>query len=228
MWKSVEGWRSALKNRVFRDQLLVSVIALPVIVIIMRIYLEHIEIRPGIVFPDPLPSVASPIDFNWVIFAILYSGLLFGLVSLSMYPFRFLLTIRAFVVLILLRMICLFLFPLDSFPGGIPLFDPIVQVPALRFSGLHGLFFCWEGATLALLSMTSRWRDVRTIFAIATVAISALLLLQKAQYAISIVAAPVFAYAAYGMARFATPRDVYESREAGHNGQTAVAVGRSS
>lgn len=226
MWKSVEGWRAAWKNRIFRDQFLVGLVAFPVTSVLMRLYLDDVEMRSGIVFADPLASVSSPVDLNWVIFAILYSGLLLGLISLSLYPFRLLLTMRALVVLAVLRMACLFLFPLGSAPGAIPLSDPIIQLPALQFTGQYGLFFCWEVATLALLSMTSRWKDLRIIFAGATVVLAALLLFQHAQYSIAIIAAPIFAYAAYGMARYTTARDVREVREIDHISRTTVAVGR--
>ncbi len=213
MLKSIDGWRAAFRIGAFRDQFLITVVALPVTVVILRVYLDHIEVRGGVNIPDPLLSLFAPVDLNWVIFAVLYSGLLLGLVSLALYPFRFLLAMRALTALILLRIASLFLFPLDTIPGGIPLDDPIVRLPALRFTGSHGLFFCWETAVLTLLILTARWRDVKIIFVCATVVLSILLILQRAQYSIALVAGPCFAYVAYGFARYITVRDISEVRE---------------
>ena len=208
MKRSVENWFGAWRNAAFRNQFLVSIVALPVVVVIMRIYLDHVEMRSGVVVPDPLLTIFPGVDLNWVIFALLYSGILLGFVSLFFYPFSFLLTIRAFAVMALLRIVSLYLVPLDPAAGSIPLADPIVHVPALHFTGARSLFFCWETATMALLAMTARWRDMKIIFAIAALVISVLILFQRAQYSIDIVAAPCFAYAAFGVAKFITVRDI--------------------
>ena len=215
MLKSVETWRAAFRNGAFRDQFLISSIALPVTAVILRVYAEHIESRAGVSIPDPLLAVLPSIDLNWVIFAVFYSGLIFGFVSLAMHPYRFLQTTRALALLILLRILSLFLFPLDTVQGGIPLSDPILRFPPLRFTRSHGLFFCWETAVLVLLSLTSRWKDMRIIFAGAAILMSILLLLQRAQYSICIVAGPCFAYVAFGFARYITVKDAGESREFG-------------
>ncbi len=211
--KTLERWRVAFRNGAFRYQLLVSAIALPVVAVVLRIYLSHIETRPGTSIPDPLLSLFPPVDLNWLIFAVLYSGLLFGLVSLAMYPYRFLLTMRALASLMLLRIGALFLFPLDTISGGIPLSDPIMQFPPLRFTGSHGLFFSWEVAVLSLLVFSSRWKDVKIIFVCASVLLSVLLILQRAQYSIALLSGPCFAYAAFGFAKYMTVRDVSEFRE---------------
>ncbi len=211
--KTVERWRVAFRNGAFRDQFLVSAIALPVIAVVLRIYLSHIETRPGTSIADPLLSLFPPVDLNWLIFAVLYSGLLLGLVSLLMYPYRFLLTMRALASLMLLRIAALFLFPLDTTSGGIPLADPIMQFPPLRFTGSHGLFFSWEVAVFSLLVFSSRWKDVKIIYVCAIVLLSVLLILQRAEYSIALLSGPCFAYAAFGFARFMTVRDAGEFRE---------------
>jgi len=226
MWKSVEIWRVALRLRAFRDQFLIAVIALPITVVIMRVYLNRVEMRNGVVLPDPMLSIIPSLELNWVIFAVMYSGMLLGIVSLSLYPFRFLLMMRAFVLMIPLRIVCLFLLPLGPIPGGIPLVDPIVHFPVLRFASSHGLFFCWETATMVLLALTAQWKDMKMIFTSAAIVVSLLLLLQHAQYTIGIVAAPCFAYAAFGLARAITVRDIRELRASGRDEKPSAAGGR--
>ena len=212
MLKSVENWRIAFRVAAFRGQFIQSIIALPVAAILMRIYLDHVEVRTGFMIPDPLLTIFPAIELNWVIFAVLYSGMLLGLVSLVASPYAFLLTMRAWTLLMLFRIAGLFLLPLEPGLGSVPLVDPIVRIPALQMSGTHALFFCWEAATMALLAFTARWRDMKIIFGSACGLLSLLLLLQRAQYGVDIIAAPCFAFASLGLARFLTARDIAEAR----------------
>ncbi len=213
MRKSIENWRAAWGNGTFRSQLFVSLAATFVAVAIMRMYLDYVGDRRGVAFPDPILAVVPPIDLNWVIFVVFYSGMLLGIFTLLTYPMRLLVTMRALILMILFRMVCLFVLPLDPSPGSIALIDPIVPYPLLRFTSPRGLFFCWETATLALLAMTARWNDLKVIFGAGTVLISLLLLFQHAQYTFAVVAAPCFAFAAYGIARHFTVKDIAEISE---------------
>lgn len=212
MRRFFDSWRTAWRVGAFRDQFLVSILGLIIAVVAMRFYLGRLELRTGVLLNDPLLSIVPAVELNWIIFTIVYSGMVFGLASLVLYPFSFLLTMRALILMILLRILCLYLLPLDPPAGSIPLVDPLVQMMALRFVSPHALFFSWETATMALLALTARWRDVKIIFACAAAVISVLLLLQRTHYTIDVVAAPCFAYAAFGLAKWITVRDIGELR----------------
>jgi hypothetical protein len=200
----VESWRSAWRIRAFKDQFLVSSAGLLVALILMGLFLDYVETRSGIVLHDPFLSLFSPADFRWVIYSLFYSGMLLGIVSLCQYPYSFLLAMRAFIVVILLRIACLYLLPLDPPAGSIPLVDPLIQLPGVHPVLTRDLFFSWHTASLTLLVLTARWKDMKIIFTCAAVAVSVFLLLQHAQYTIDVVAAPCFAYVAYGIARWRT------------------------
>ena len=113
MGKVVDRWRTAWRLRAFRDQFLVSIIGLIITVVVMRIYLGHIELRAGVVLNDPLLSIIPKVELNWITFTLVYSGMLLGLASLVLHPFRLLLTTRALILMILLRIMCLYFLPLD-------------------------------------------------------------------------------------------------------------------
>lgn len=222
MGKFVDRWRTAWRLRAFRDQFLVSIIGLIITVVVMRVSLGHLELRAGVVLNDPLLSIIPKVELNWITFTLVYSGMLLGLASLVLQPFRLLLTIRALILIILLRLICLYLLPLEPPPGHIPLVDPIVQMPALQFITPRGLFFAWETAMMVLLALTAPWRDVKIIFACMALIISILLLVQRVHYTIDVVAAPCFAYAAFGLAKWITVRDIGELRVSDHSEKTAA------
>ena len=204
MSRFADGWRDAWKDRKFRSQFLASVICLPVALLLLFLYLNHIETRKGIVLDDPLLSIMSPIDFKWITFSLFYSGMLLGFVSLVLFPFSLLLALRAFIVMLLLRVVCLFLLPLDPPVDGFPLVDPFIQIPGIRSVFTRDLFFSWHIAMMALLSYLARWMDMKIIFSSAAVALSVMFLLQHSHYTLDVVAAPCFAYAAFGIAKVIT------------------------
>jgi hypothetical protein len=57
---------------------------------------------------------------------------------------------------------------------------------------------------MALLAFTAQGKDLRIVFSCGAVLISALLLIQHVHYTIDVVAAPCFAYAAFGIGKSVT------------------------
>ena len=191
----------------FKKEAIYSAPVLILALVMMELFLFRIQARQGVVFADPLLGLFPPADVHWIVYSLVYSAVLFGFVSLCMYPFALLLTARALIVLIIMRIVCLFVLPLDPPADIIPLTDPFVSYVGIPVTNVRGLFFAWPPAMLALLAYTAQWKDLKVIFSVGAVAVSGLLLLQHTHYAIDLVAAPVFAYAAVGLARWRTVGD---------------------
>ncbi len=203
----VDRWRNAWRLRIFRDELVISIAVLFVALALLRVFLDYVETRNGIRLPDPL-LLFAPIDLTWVTFALIYSGLLLGVVSLCLTPFSLLLFVRASIVLILLRITCLFLLPLEPPADIIPLADPIIQSQLLRPPFTRDLFFAGDASVMVLLALSARWKDIRVILTSLAVSVSVLQLLQHTHYTIDIVAAGAFAYVANGVAKAWTVEEV--------------------
>jgi hypothetical protein len=186
----------------------VSIVALLVTTVLLRIFLDYVESRDGVAIFDPIVSVFSPIDFRWITLSLIYSGTLLGIISLLLEPYALLLAIRSFVLMIILRIVCLFLLPLQPPAGIVPLVDPLTQWPGTRPVLTHDLFFSGYVAALSLFALTAQWKDMKIIFSGAAVVVSILLLLQHVHYTIDVIAAPCFAYVAYGMAKWLTVVEV--------------------
>ena len=201
-------WRSAWRLRDFRDQLLVSLVGFFLSIILLLVFLDYVETRTGLILYDPFLPLFSPIDLRWITYSLIYSGLLLGLVSLGLYPFSLLLALRAFIAVTLLRMVCLLLLPLDPPPGMIPLLDPYIQLPGIPPVFTRDLFFSWQIAILAIFAFIAQWRDMKIIFSCLALVVAVLLLLQHVHYTIDLVAAPCFAYVAFGLAKWLTIEEV--------------------
>ena len=208
MPKFVGRWRSAWRIRLFRDQFFVSIVALLIASVLLRIFLDYIETREGVSIFDPIVSAFPPLDFRWITLSLIYSGMLLGVISLFLEPYALLLAMRAFVVMIILRIVCLFLLPLHPPAGIIPLIDPLIQWPGTHPILTQDLFFSGHVAALALFAFTAQWKDMKIIFSSAAAVVSILLLLQHTHYTIDVIAAPCFAYVAYGIAKWVTVVEV--------------------
>ena len=197
----VDRWRKVWQFHAFRVQLMWSAPAFVCALILLRLYLDVVEVRSAVALYDPLIAFLPALDLKWIVYSITYSALLLGVSMIAFHPLAFLLTLRAAVVVIVMRVVCLFALPLDPPVGIIPLVDPMIQLPFAYPTLTRDLFFSWHVTVMAMFAFTVPGKDLKIIFSTFGALIAALLLLQHAQYTISVVAAPCFAYAACGIAK---------------------------
>lgn len=151
-----------------------------------------VENRQGVVLVDPVLDLLPSIDLTWPIFAIIYGGLLAALWILRRRPDRLLHLVRAYTLLLLVRCITLWVTPLDPPTDMIVLVDPVAGLgPGGALT--RDLFFSGHTATFMLLTlaMVGPWR--RRIFALGTIVLAVMLLLQHVHYTIDVVVAPFVA-----------------------------------
>jgi hypothetical protein len=208
MPKSLDRWRSAWRSHDFRDQLFVSIAGLVIASAMIIMFLDYIESRNGTVLDDPLLQLFSPVDLRLITFSLIYSGIALGFLSVLAYPFALLVSLRAAVVIILMRVATLFLLPLDPPTDIIPLTDPFIQWPGVPPVLTRDLFFSGYTSLMALFVFVSEWNDMKVIFSCFGVAISALFLVHHAHYTIDVVAAPCFSYVAYSIAKWNTVQEI--------------------
>src|SRR6266850_1385712 len=89
-------------------------------------FLNYIELRSGTSLRDPILDFFSPHDMTWLTFFLIYFSLTIGI--LSLYRHRTLFAfLHAYSLLIMIRMMALYLLPLNPPQGMIPLHDPVVE-----------------------------------------------------------------------------------------------------
>jgi hypothetical protein len=181
-------------------ELIVTIIGLAAALILFSRFLPFVESRPGITIGDILLYLIPPENVTVPIFTLVYGAVALGLVSLAPHPGELLLTLRAYTLVVLIRIVTLYLLPLAPPHGMILLIDPIYSLgPGLTVT--KDLFFSGHTAMMVLLSLTARERWLRRTFAIGAVVMAILLLIQHCHYAIDILAAPFFTYGCVRMAR---------------------------
>lgn len=195
-------WRQAWADRGFRLRLLVTPPLLVGTLAALAALVKWVERRPGAVLPDPVLAMLAPRDVTWPVFTLIYVGIVLAVLLLVRSPVRLLLGVQGYVVMALLRIVVMWATPLDPPPGMIVLEDPLVQ----GFGGAaepltRDLFFSGHTSTMFLLFLAVPGRAARAFFLAATAGVAFLVLVQHVHYAVDVLAAPPFAYAAWRIAR---------------------------
>jgi hypothetical protein len=195
-------WRERLSDRGFRLRIAVTVVALAGALMSLARFLQWNEGRSGVVLPDPFLAMYGPVDVTWLTFALIYGGLVGAVILLAREPERLLMAIQGYAVMVGLRIVAMWLVPLEPPAAMIALKDPFVEF----FGGMAAtlnkdLFFSGHTSTLFLLFLNVPGTVARRIFLACTVAVACCVLAQHAHYAIDVVVAFPFAFAAYSIIR---------------------------
>jgi len=135
-------------------------------------------------------------DVTWVSFALIYGGLIVALFYLTFHPERFMLALQAYSFMLLIRIISMYLLPLNPPENIIPLKDPFVEI----FGGktfLKDLFFSGHTSTMFVFFLTAQRKGLKIVFLIATFLIAACVLIQHVHYSVDVLIAPFIAYSSY-------------------------------
>ncbi len=194
----IDRWKDALRVSSFVCRVAVTLIALVAALMTLKRFLRWNENRPGKVLFDPVLALFPSVDLTWLTFLLIYGSVIGALILLAHEPERFLRAVQAYVIIIFLRIVIIFLCPLEPPTGMISLKDPVVQY----FGGMAStpnkdLLFSGHTATMFLLYLNVSGRRMRRVLLGGTFAVAVGLLLQHVHYTIDVLAAFLIAYAAY-------------------------------
>lgn len=195
------GWCEAWKRRRFRVQLVGSVLLLVVGLQFFTRFLLWVEQREGVRLNDPILAVVPPADFTWLTFGVIYAAVLLGLIHLAPRPYRLLLAIHAYMLMVMARAAMMFLVPLEPAEGLIVLHDPFVQFAGDGSPPTKDLFFSGHTSTLFLLFLVIQNPVLKRLFLVFTALVGVMVIWQHVHYVIDVLVAPFVAYACYRVAR---------------------------
>lgn len=199
--KSVARWREELRDRRLIARWLISLGGLGVVLMLYRRFLEWVERRPGVVLTDPLLAELPAVDLTWPIFVFVYGGLLGGLAAMISWPRALRTATLAYGLMVVFRTLMMAVVPLDPPPRMILLEDPFIAMFGIVEAPTRDLFFSGHTATLAVIAFCLPRRGSRLVFAAATAAMGAMVLIQHVHYTIDVLVAPFVAFGAVSMAR---------------------------
>ncbi|NOX16837.1 MAG: hypothetical protein GXO87_00945 [Chlorobi bacterium] len=203
MFKEIKVvWKTAFAEKEFKKAFWLSLFLLAVTLPILSRFLTYNESRTGVSFPDPYMSRFQPVDLTWLIFGLIYVGLLAGIILLLKHPKNLLFAIQTYALLAIFRMIAMYSLPLEPPPNTIPLIDPFIQLFGSGDILMKDLFFSGHTSTMTLLFLTAATQRVKTVYFIGIFLVGAAVLFQQTHYSVDVIAAPFFAYGSYRLAKY--------------------------
>jgi hypothetical protein len=160
-------------------------------------FLDAVELRQGVVLPDPLLRLFKPVNLTWLTFGLIYLSLILALFLLAKNPTRLMFAIQVYILFIIVRILAMYLVPLNPPEYMIRLNDPFVQFFGTGKLLTKDLFFSGHTATLFILFLVTQNKHFKYFFLAATVVVGIAVLIQHVHYSIDVFAAPFFTYACY-------------------------------
>src|ERR1035437_5978863 len=158
------AWKIFLIRNHNKKELFFTVILLAAVLLSFTRFLNYVELRAGFTFRDPLLKLFTPFDLTWVIFGLIYAGLIIAIFFFIKDPHLFLTALQSYLVLVIFRTAAMYLLPLNPPPDMIPLNDPFVQIFGSGEILTKDLFFSGHTATLFLLFLVANKRILKVIF----------------------------------------------------------------
>jgi membrane-associated phospholipid phosphatase len=188
------AWKIFLIRKHNKRELLYTLILLGAVLLGFTRFLNFVELRAGFSFNDPLLNLFTPVDFTWVIFGLIYAGLVIAIFYFIKDPHLLLTALQSYLVLVIFRSAAMYLLPLNPPADMIPLNDPFVQIFGSGEILTKDLFFSGHTATIFLLFMVANKRILKVIFLSFAVIVGISVILQHVHYSIDVFTAPFFSY----------------------------------
>ena len=190
----IKTWKTFLIRKHHKRELLLTSLFLAFFLLSFVQFLNHIELRAGVSFQDPILNIITPVDLTWLIFGLIYISLIIAVISLVRDPANLLTALQTYIILTLFRSLALFLTPLNPPPGMILLNDPFVQMFGHGDVLTKDLFFSGHTSTLLLLYLTAKGKILKGIFLSSAIIVGISVLLQHVHYSIDVFTAPFFSF----------------------------------
>ncbi|MBP9210992.1 MAG: hypothetical protein KBF37_11805 [Saprospiraceae bacterium] len=190
------AWVVALRQAAFLRCAAVTLAGISFFFWGLRTFLDFVEMRTGCRLDDPILALLPERDVSAFIFLIIYAGAFIVICFLLPRPWAFLFALHVFLAMQFIRAVSMYLTPLEPPVGVIPLHDPLIfQFVYGNEAKVKDLFFSGHTATLMVfLLICRRQRILRRTFAVLTVLVGCLLLLQHCHYTIDVIGAVAMAY----------------------------------
>jgi hypothetical protein len=194
-------WKEAWQNNSLRKKVIIGLIILIVILIYFPIFFQAIEKRNGFTMNDWLVEKLPAVNLSIIIFFIIWSTTLLTIVRFFQHPEIFVLFLYSFIFLSVSRFITISLVPLNPPQGLIPLIDPVTNSFYGKTFITKDLFYSGHTSSQFLMFLCLQKKSDKIITLWSTAIVGILVLFQHVHYTLDILAAPLFAYLVYRLAK---------------------------
>ena len=201
------NWQLTWQHKGFRYKLFAAVILITFLLVCYPFFFQYIEKRKGILINDPLLNIIPGYDVYILIFILIWSSAFFMLIIAIKKPVILLTFLLSYILLSVVRMLCIFLFPLEAPTGILSLIDPLSN----HFYGVpfitKDLFFSGHVSTLFLMYLCQANKFFKYYTLIACLFVGVLVLVQHIHYSIDVLFAFPFACLCWITAKYITVKN---------------------
>ena len=191
------NWIDYLSTRNSKIELSITLILLIATLVFFTHFINAVEARKGVELNDPILKLFNPINLSGFIFSIIYISIILSLIIFLSEPDRFVFAMQVYSLMVMIRIITLYLVPLNAPGNMMPLVDPLVTNLGTGRLLTKDLFFSGHTATMFLLFLVSGGKKTRIFFFCGFIIIGIAVLLQHVHYTIDVIAAPFFTYTSF-------------------------------
>ncbi len=191
------NWKEFWEVRKSRTELIVTTALLSIVLFSLTKFLNFVESREGFSFTDPILSLFHPLDLTWLTFILIYGCLITAIFYLIRNPEKLVFAVQLYILMVIVRIISMWLLPLNPPENMILLKDPFVELFGTGETLTKDLFFSGHTATLFILFLTAENGKLKKFFLVSTIIVAICVLLQHVHYSIDVFAAIFFTYACY-------------------------------
>jgi hypothetical protein len=195
------SWSEAIRNDHVKKKLIIGLIGMFALLISFPFFFQYIEQREGMMLKDPVLDRLQPRDMSIPIFALLWSISILVIIRGIKDAKFFITCIYGFIFVYLSRFLTIYFFPLNPPADLIPLVDPISNMFYGESYITKDLFYSGHTASQFLFFLCFRRKIDRLLALFSTIAIGYMVLVQHVHYTVDVLAAPVFTYLSYIIAR---------------------------
>lgn len=196
-------WKEALERRDMRIQLVALSLMVTFYLWIIPGFFRYIQQRSGVTLNDPVLNHLPAMDLSVYCFGILYLSVIATILYLLTRPDRLITGGIGYMILLGLRLLMIYLVPLDPPSKIIPLKDPFIDYFFyVNMDITKDLFFSGHVSTMFIMFLVVDSPRFRQLLLAGCVFVAVMLLIQHVHYTMDVVAAPFFAWIAYRSAEF--------------------------
>ncbi len=161
-------------------------------------FLNFIQNRKGFAINDAVLNNIPALDVSIPLFVSCYCVIVLAFIIIITHPKNLIFVFQAYILVTFIRMLCIFLVPLEAPLEYVDLKDPFAEMFVYGGKPINkDLFFSGHTSTMVLLILSTPYKKLKPYFTLAAILVAILLLIQHAHYFVDVIVAPfitIFCY----------------------------------